>query len=207
VVIRVIRKSNDYIDSQLIQTYEEMVSAANVKMYKSNQKAWVDNQFRYNQESENEKFYLEYRIVCHRVGGINKETMFSYNTGLQERARCFIQDLLTVANTLGFTCETSPESLEPQATKGWKSGENVSFSFVRDGKTDTLFDVKAFFNGNLHIRFNQQFMLALNVEYGRLKGWLNSGETAAEELGNKKSKEYFSSISKIELIDSGFLLN
>lgn len=38
-------------------------------------------------------------------------------------------------------------------------------------------------NGNLHIRLAQEFAQTLNVEVGRLRGWVSSGPEAAEELG------------------------
>lgn len=40
-------------------------------------------------------------------------------------------------------------------------------------------------NGNIHIRFASEFMLALNVEVGRLKGWIHSAQQAAEEMGEE----------------------
>jgi hypothetical protein len=54
-----------------------------------------------------------------------------------------------------------------------------------------LMDVRAFQNGNLHIRLNQQFALALNVEMGRLKGWLRTAAEATEELGQPEAAKYF----------------
>jgi hypothetical protein len=38
---------------------------------------------------------------------------------------------------------------------------------------------------------NQKFALALNVEYGRLKGWLKSGAEAVEELKDPEAAKYF----------------
>jgi len=43
-------------------------------------------------------------------------------------------------------------------------------------------EVRAYMNGNLHIKFNQAFMLALNVEIGRLQGWIHNAQHAAEEM-------------------------
>lgn len=60
-----------------------------------------------------------------------------------------------------------------------------------DVPAEPLLEVRAFFNGNLHLRLNQRFALALNVEFGRLKGWLRSGEEAADELGNTDATVFF----------------
>ena len=35
---------------------------------------------------------------------------------------------------------------------------------------------------NLHIKFNQQLIKMLNVEFGRLKGWIKTPKEASEEL-------------------------
>lgn len=56
---------------------------------------------------------------------------------------------------------------------------------------EPLFEVRAFYNSNLHVRLNQKFALALNVEYGRLKGWLKNGAEAADELGEPDAPQYF----------------
>jgi hypothetical protein len=44
-------------------------------------------------------------------------------------------------------------------------------------------EVRAYKKGTIHIKFASEFMLALNVEVGRLKGWIHSAQQAAEELG------------------------
>lgn len=46
-------------------------------------------------------------------------------------------------------------------------------------------EIRAFLNGNLHIKFNQQFMLALNVEVGRLLGWSHTAQEAAHDLNEE----------------------
>jgi len=52
-----------------------------------------------------------------------------------------------------------------------------------------LFEVRAYQNRNCHLRLNQEFALALNVEYGRLKGWLKTAQDAKDELksGDKQN--------------------
>ena len=56
---------------------------------------------------------------------------------------------------------------------------------------EVLFEAKAYLNGNVHLRLNQKFALALNVEYGRLRGWLKTGAEAAAELNDKEAPLYF----------------
>ena len=53
--------------------------------------------------------------------------------------------------------------------------------------------VRAYKNGNIHIKFNQKFLRKLNVEFGRLKGWLRNHKQAADELNipEKEAREFF----------------
>jgi hypothetical protein len=60
-----------------------------------------------------------------------------------------------------------------------------------------LFEVRAFLNGNMHIRLNQKFALALNVEHGRLKGWIKTAAEAVEELGDVGAAERFNSCFRL----------
>jgi hypothetical protein len=44
---------------------------------------------------------------------------------------------------------------------------------------------------NLHLRIHQKLALALNVEVGRLRGWIKSGQEAADELGDASAATFF----------------
>lgn len=190
VMVWVIKNANDYLEEQLIETFETLVDSANVKMYKSNQRAFSDDDWRYMRRRNEydpsdqmpERFALDFRIVAHYVGGINK-TVWSYNKGLQERAANYLMDLLTVAYNLGFTGETAPTKLHRNGLDKWESGKVVTFYCKEpDGRASGLMQVRAFYNGNLHIKLNQRFALALNIEYGRLRGWLKSPAEAQDQL-------------------------
>ena len=63
------------------------------------------------------------------------------------------------------------------------------FKFInKDGEEDTLMRIKAFKNGNLHINFHSDFIMALNIAHGKIKGWINSPEQAEEEMGMEKGE-------------------
>lgn len=188
IILWVLRQANDGIDEQLIETFETMLDKANVRNYKSNQRPFVYDQWRYNQEKPTH-VALEYRIVVTRVGGIQRG--YSFERGLAERAAEFIQDLLTVARNLGFFCNTVDHRLDRTGRDVWKSGTVHVFDATVNGKEIPLLEVRAYLNGNLHVRLHQKFAAALNVEYGRLKGWLKSGAEAAEELGEPMAAAYF----------------
>ena len=47
----------------------------------------------------------------------------------------------------------------------------------------TLFECRAYYNGNLHLKLNQAFLAKMNVQFGKLKGWVKSPKEAADEMG------------------------
>lgn len=70
------------------------------------------------------------------------------------------------------------ESAEYQYLVGgyWTHYSNV---LIED---DIFTTVKGHKNGNIHFQFNQQFIKKLNLEVGRLRGWIKSPQEAAEEF-------------------------
>ncbi len=187
VIIWVLKNANDSIDEQLIETFEVMIEKANVRNYKSNQRAFTHDRWRYSEEKPTH-IALEFRLVLQHVGGINKA---SYERGLTESAGEFLGDILTIARNLGFDCETNDRRVGHYGRRDWESGGVQLFTFTNKGRTETLIEVRAFYNRNMHVRLNQKFALALNVEYGRLKGWLKSGAEAADELADPAASAFF----------------
>jgi hypothetical protein len=113
-------------------------------------------------------------MVLHRVGGISTSRWaFESRCGLSQSAFQFLEDCITVANNLGIEV---PHGLEQYQ---WTAGKQVVIK-AADGKPFVA--VRAFMNGNLHLHFDPRFTLALNVEAGRLLGWLRTPTQAAEEL-------------------------
>lgn len=186
VAIWVVKNANTRLDDAIVELVETMTEKANISLYKSNQQTFGDEKWRYCRTPEDlARYKLEYRIVLERVGGIRVsdwEHERNEHSGLTQRAYRFIQDVLTVANNIGFDTTQEPA---PMATRYWVSREKQVFYF-RDHKTGAdveLMTVRAYQNGNLHIKFNQAFICRLNVEFGRLKGWLKDHFEAESELG------------------------
>ena len=73
------------------------------------------------------------------------------------------------------------------------------------GDLVNLFVVRAFKNGNLHIKFNPMFICRLNVEFGRLKGWLKSPKEAEQEMGIDAESALYSFNSNLQLTASNTL--
>lgn len=232
VVLWVLKNANQYLDEQLIETFEDMVEKANVRNYKSNQRVFGDDKWRYTQEKPTH-IALEFRLVLDRCGGVCKSA-YRWEKGLTERGADFLGDLLTVARNLGFECKDR-DQLIGKNREEWEAGKTRTFTMKKlwevgdkvpwgertrktitnkvqlDGGAwqyclgddewvheaclpgETLIEVRPFLNSNMHVRLNQKFALALNVEYGRLKGWLRNGAEAADELGDEEAVKFFKS--------------
>lgn len=175
MLIWISKWSTEYCDEQLIELFKSLASHCNVKNYKSNAKVFVKDRWRYRDGVDpNSHYRVDYRLVVDGFGGIN-DNQYSWRSrnGLEERAHDFLSDFITIANNLGFACIDRPENHQ------WAAGKKISIWFA-DG--EELMDVRAFKNGNIHIRVNKRLMLAINVQVGKLLGWIHTAEEAVREL-------------------------
>ena len=165
--------ASGHYETQLVELFKAMAQKASVERYKSNQKVLEEGNWRYLKK-EASHYKLCYRMVLETHGGIYSG---SYNweapNGLCKTTAGLLRDFITVANNLGFECDDSPDNYE------WKSNKKIEF-FLKSG--EPLMDVRAFKNGNLHIRVSKDVMLAINVQAGKLLGWLRSADEAIDEL-------------------------
>jgi hypothetical protein len=185
VLIWILKNANSYIDTQLIKVVESLVDSANITGYKSNQNTFEQENWRYTrynmcngeEDKKPQRYKLDYRCVISRYTAI--DSSYDSINNLSKNCVTFIDDLRTIAYNLGFDISADKTAAQHE----WESGKKVAFHY-RDlnGDEQTLMVVKAFKNGNLHFQISQQFLCKLNVEFGRLKGWLKSKEEAAEEL-------------------------
>lgn len=174
----VLKNCNQYYDTQLVSVFEKMITEANIQLYKSNAK--VFNWSWSGRPEDLSHFKIDHRIVLDRCGGILKDSFYSYQAvnGLEQRAADYLGDILTIANNLGFSSNHSVKDFE------WSSGRKNVFTFnsSKTGKSEALMEVKAFLNGNIHIKYNFAFIFAWNVEMGRLKKWVRSASEASSEM-------------------------
>jgi hypothetical protein len=177
IVVWVVKNANGYFDDQLIDLVETMSERANVVNYKSNQRTFGDENWRYRYQKPKGLFNykLEYRVVLENVGGIGGST-----NGLSKNASIFLNDIRTIAMNIGYDTEHCDKAED----FNWVSNKKHKLMFKNhtNERFEELLEVRAFKNGNLHIKFRQDFMCKLNCEFGRLKGWLKSKAAASEEL-------------------------
>lgn len=205
IVIWAIKNTNNYMEEQFVEVFEKMIEDCNVINYKSNQRTFKKEQWRYNRHDHfpHEKFMLDYRIVVHCVGGIVRSDWAyereRYN-GLSGSAKDFIDDLCIIASNVGF----DTYGCERAMSHTWSSGKAVKFMYRKDGVMKVLFEAKAFKNGNIHLKLNQDFICSMNVEYGRVKGWVKNKQDVVDEMGipEEKAEKMFKATSYIPLNSS-----
>jgi hypothetical protein len=190
VVLWAIKNANKYFAEQTTKLFRDLSTFEGVKNYKSNLRTWEKHGWRYNAE-EHSRYTLDYRIVVERYRAVHDGTDFStydYRGNLNKTCHELIADVIAVLYNLGFGA-SGTRSLNRE----WKS--NAWQDWYLSGTGDVLFQVKGFKNGNLHFRFMPDAIKALNVEAGRLLGWLQSPADVESELGYSREdaqRFYFS---------------
>lgn len=184
VAIWVIKNANIYQDEQLKAVYKEMTEPKNVTLYKSNTH-FVTDKWRYADKQTHYK--LEYRLVMPCGCGEN-EWSFRSHQGMNERGYFFISDIFTIAKTLGFKLKNCGLS-----SVQWSMGELVK---IYDDNGDIFAELRPYKNGNLHAKFSKEFIKTLNVEAGRLNGWVKDPANVEKEMDLSKDEafKYFNSI-------------
>jgi hypothetical protein len=183
VVIWSIKNANKYMDEQLKEVYLELSDSQNVKLYKSNNRI-IEDGWRYN-KSEMTHYKLDYRII-HSLYRCFGDYSFD-SEKLNNRAHNLINDIFTIAKNLGFNIQTNAAR-----SRNWTPGKREEF-YTLDTEIKLFCDIKAYKNGNIHLRLTPEFMKKFNIEAARLNGWIRSPKEAEEELdiSSEEAEKYF----------------
>ena len=179
VILWVIKNANEYYNDQIIDFFKELSSPANVKPYKSNQKVFERCEWRNNNFKDPEKishYTLDYRIIM--SSPFRTEWYSGKLDTYQHGAKQTLQDIFTIANNLGFKiglCDM------PKV-----HGEKCTVLY---DKSDKVFmEYRVYKNENMHVKFDIEFMKALNVEVSRLLGWIKKPEDIKKEFPAEMAK-------------------
>lgn len=179
LVLYVVKNANKYFNSQLIDFFKSISDRENVKPYKSNQKLFEKDDYRYNR-NEASNYVLDYRIIASspfRCGWSGEMERSYHNNNT-------LKDIFVIARNLGFPpCDNTPEP----SYFGEKVQVYQKFNYEKK-EQPLLMDYTCYKNGNMHIRFNKEFMKALNVEVARLLGWIRCKEDIAREFPEELAK-------------------
>ena len=182
VLLWIVKNTHKYMESQLVDLFKHFSDFENVKLYKSNQKTFTHDTWRWNSD-ERKKYSLDYRIIaCERWNN-----NYSWKEEIDDgKAKTATDDICTIAFNLGFRCTVKEEVKE--------FGEKYYY-YLSNGKP--LFEVKAYKNGNCHYKFNTEFCKAFNIEAGRILGWIRNKEECKEEFDTDK---YFGVLNNSQLL-------
>lgn len=203
LVIWTLKNANIYIDEQLKDIYFEMADRDNIRLYKSNKKM-VEDGWRYERK-EQSYFKLDYRLVFKRYSNFDEVgySSFQYPKGLYKDTHDFINDICTIAYNLGF------EQIDSSYNFNWIPGKENVFCYGTDC-TKEFMRVRAYKNGNIHVKFNQEFMKKLNIEMARINKWVKDIQECSNELeiDIKEVEKYFNCNRKllkndVKLLESG----
>lgn len=198
IVEFVIRTMSSKIEEQILEVYNDLISDANCTNYKSNQTVFVGNNFQMKTPSK-----LNYRIVLNKWRAIENDYFRnSYNKNLSERCHSFLNDLSVIANNLGYEMQVNGSY-----SRDWQSGKVEEFYAMFNNEQVLLFTVKAFKNGNLHMKFDTAFNHKLNVIKGKYEGWIHSVNDVMSEFDvtEDEAAKLFEELPKISVNVVGLL--
>lgn len=175
VLVWVVKNANKYFDRQLVEVFEALACKKSAIPYKSNIH-WQDGSWRSMtgwdiHNGKGGSYALDYRFI---LDGSFYASEWRYDA--DRRRWTLLQDICTIARNLGFEGVMAAGL----RSEGWTPGEWHECAF-RGG---VLFAAKVYMNGNLHFKFHKEFMGRMNVEAGRLLGWVTSQRQAEEEMGD-----------------------
>lgn len=193
LIIWVIKNANNYYNDQMIEFFKTLSSPENCRAYKSNDRIGTRN---WRFADENSHYTLDYRIICDNLSFSN---YYSWDKEIDKwKAMQTIDDICTIANNLNFEVgiRDVPKDYGKKYTILLKSGE-------------TFCDFRIYKNGNTHLKFNKEFMKALNVEVSRLLGWINKPEDIAREFDDEikeGAEKYFKYNMQFSITGNGIKL-
>ena len=188
--IRVIQDSSKYIDEQMLDMFDKLANKNSIKAYKSNEKLFSQNKFRYIGEiDEDDNFYytggiknknmshyqLEYRLIKPNFGSIWCRNKLSFNT-IE-----FLNDLKIIAeNFSGFSFV---EDFFQRLDKGvFCYGEPYTLNCFYKGQETIFLKFRLYQNGNVHLFLHPVFLLKMNVRVGYLRGWIKNTQEAMDDI-------------------------
>ncbi len=179
LILWIIKNANEYYNDQLIDFFKDLSCEENVKNYKSNQKVFKRDDWYYTKfrdENRCTHYVLDYRIIMSSPFRTDYAGRFD---GLKWDCKHRLQDIFTIAKNLGFNPQKYPTLPDNFGQKRYVYYECSDKPFMT---------YRAYKNGNMHVKFDVDFIKALNVEVSRLLGWIRSKEDIKKEFPAEMAK-------------------
>lgn len=202
LIVWVIKNANRYTEQQMIDFFMALSSKENVRNYVSNKRAFEEDRWRYtSRENRNTHYTLDYRIIVTKYALPGEAGYEWHDSTVRDVFHTKISDICTVANNLGFPVGLIdiPRSYGARGTAKTTIG----------GKPETLFEFRCYQNGNVHIKFNMEFMKALNVAVARKLGWIHKAADIGREFTPEMAQgaeRYFDAFKGLSLETGARLL-
>lgn len=190
VVIWAIKNANQYYDEQLVDLFKELSTCDSAVRYKSNTRTWEKDGWRWRNDNDYTHYALDYRFIVSGWKAIFSGGYggYEYPGNLHRNSHATLDDIRAVLYNLGFEIDAEPGDEDnpkaydatPSRDREWESGKRQEFY---DSTGKIVLDVRAFLNSNLHFRFRPEAIRAINIEAGRLLGWIRSVDEAVDQLG------------------------
>jgi hypothetical protein len=191
-VVVCIKAVNVNVDKQVLSVYNKLIEDCNVEAYKSNKRVFSDDNINTKQPS---KLKLSCRVVKSFTG---IRTRFSSNLWkddfqLTETCRYFLSDLVVIIKNLGYSLDSAAYLREFEnahwAKNYYIAGEkNYIMGNYGNLQNIIIVEFKFFKNGNIHFKFNSDFLTKLNVIKGKLEGWLHDKKDVMQEFNVKEAE-------------------
>jgi hypothetical protein len=192
-VVVCIKAVNINVDKQVLSVYNKLIEDCNVESYKSNKRVFSDDNINTKQPS---KLKLSCRVIKGFCGVIEYwSTKGRY--GLHHSAGVFIKDLLVISENLGYSVTNKKywQDLTAYICESFggrdaiDTSEKYYFYANYKGLEDILLiELKFYKNGNVHMKFNQDFLTKMNVIKGKLEGWLHDKNDVMQEFNVKEAE-------------------
>ena len=189
----IIRNSNKLFDSQLTDFFYSLCNEEGIHRYKSN-KRWHDDEWKYIKEhfktsygSRDSEYIktiknicLDYRIVSNGYSNFKYDSWNNtYEQKFTDDCRTFLKDMFIIAENLGFKVSYDEKIFEYNQLAEISEWKNKDL-YLENG--ELFCNIKLYFNGNRHIKFNKKFLEKLNIEMARINHWINDKSEAAKEF-------------------------
>lgn len=186
ILIWAIKNTNHFIHQGFLALFDDFANNEALE-YKSNKK-FINNTWRYNDEYKFKAKKLDYGVVLTRSDkGLNESLkVLAKNLGFKtsiycSRANMEFKEFLENRGSYFFAERF--HQLKHNGTIMFDSG-------------DIFFEWKGYKNGNIHLKFNKEFIAKFNIQVGKLRNWLTNKEEAKEAFPEVKES----------LIDEAFSL-
>lgn len=220
ITLWVIKNSNKKFDEQLKEFFFELCNTESIQRYKSN-KRWNEDEWLFIKKNiintyrgyvDKDKIKkltnikLDYRIVL--IDYSNFEYDYKGNVKSFSQNACnFLHDMKVIANNLGFKLELDEYYSTYCSNNNFDESEWKNKN-IYTTKGELFCNIKFYKNGNRHIKFNPDFMKALNLEMARINKWILNKKEAAEELelSEKEIQKFWNNNIYYKLEQSSIIL-